>query len=78
MIDMPELGTIENGQATSLAGLAPIARQSGSWTGRAFSRVYADSAWNWTGAGGRGAMVIERLMIGNDWSNSRLEDLLVI
>ena len=38
IIDMPELGTLENGQAASLAGLAPVARQSGSWTGRAFIR----------------------------------------
>lgn len=38
IIDMPELGTLENGQAASLAGLAPVARQSGQWTGRAFIR----------------------------------------
>lgn len=38
LIDMPELGTLENGQAASLAGLAPVARQSGNWTGRAFIR----------------------------------------
>lgn len=38
LIDMPELGTLENGQAASLAGLAPVARQSGKWTGRAFIR----------------------------------------
>lgn len=38
LIDMPELGTLENGQAASLAGLAPVARQSGQWTGRAFIR----------------------------------------
>ena len=38
IIDMPELGTLENGQAASLAGLAPLARQSGQWTGRAFIR----------------------------------------
>lgn len=37
-LDMPELGTLENGQAASLAGLAPVARQSGRWTGRAFIR----------------------------------------
>ena len=35
---MPELGTLEPGQAASLAGLAPMARQSGRWTGRAFIR----------------------------------------
>lgn len=38
IIDMPELGTLANGQAASLAGLAPVARQSGTWTGRAFIR----------------------------------------
>lgn len=38
LIDMPELGTLAQGQAASLAGLAPVARQSGSWTGRAFIR----------------------------------------
>ena len=38
IIDMPELGTLEAKQAASLAGLAPVARQSGHWTGRAFIR----------------------------------------
>jgi transposase len=38
IIGMPELGTLENAQAASLAGLAPMARQSGKWTGRAFIR----------------------------------------
>jgi len=38
IIDMPELGALENAQAASLAGLAPVARQSGKWTGRAFIR----------------------------------------
>jgi transposase len=38
LIDMPELGTLSNGQAASLSGLAPVARQSGRWTGRAFIR----------------------------------------
>jgi transposase len=38
IIEMPELGTLEAGQAASLAGLAPVARQSGQWTGRAFIR----------------------------------------
>src|SRR5690606_4449302 len=38
IIAMPEPGALENGQAASLAGLAPIARQSGQWTGRAFIR----------------------------------------
>lgn len=38
LIDMPELGALEPAQAASLAGLAPIARQSGRWTGHAFIR----------------------------------------
>lgn len=38
VIDMPELGTLDQGQAASLAGLAPVARQSGQWSGRAFIR----------------------------------------
>jgi transposase len=38
LVEMPELGTLEAGQAASLAGLAPVARQSGRWTGRAFIR----------------------------------------
>jgi transposase len=38
LIEMPELGALDAGQAASLAGLAPIARQSGRWTGRAFIR----------------------------------------
>lgn len=33
--NMPELGTLENKQAASLAGLAPITRQSGQWNGKA-------------------------------------------
>lgn len=42
IIDMPELGILENGQAASLAGLAPGARQSGNWTGRAFMLTVID------------------------------------
>ena len=38
LIEMPELGALEAGQAASLAGLAPVVRQSGRWTGRAFVR----------------------------------------
>ena len=38
LIEMPELGTLQPGQAASLAGLAPIARQSGRWTGHAYIR----------------------------------------
>ncbi len=33
---MPELGRLENKQAAALAGLAPIARQSGQWKGKSF------------------------------------------
>lgn len=35
---MPELGSLENKQAAALAGLAPIARQSGQWKGKSFIR----------------------------------------
>lgn len=35
LIEMPELGTLDNKQAASLAGLAPMTRQSGAWSGRA-------------------------------------------
>jgi transposase len=38
LIEMPELGTIENKAAASLAGLAPVARDSGRWHGRRFIR----------------------------------------
>jgi transposase len=38
LIEMPELGTLDGKQAASLAGLAPIARQSGRWIGHAFIR----------------------------------------
>jgi len=38
LIEMPELGHMESGQAASLSGLAPIARQSGRWIGKAFIR----------------------------------------
>ena len=33
---MPELGTLDRKQGASLAGLAPITRQSGGWQGTAF------------------------------------------
>jgi transposase len=36
LVEMPELGTLEAKCAASLAGLAPITRQSGAWRGRAF------------------------------------------
>lgn len=35
---MPELGTLDNKEAASLAGLAPVARQSGQWKGKSFIR----------------------------------------
>jgi transposase len=38
LIEMPELGSMEPGQAACLSGLAPITRQSGRWTGKAFIR----------------------------------------
>lgn len=34
--DMSELGCLDNKQAASLAGLAPVARQSGQWKGKSF------------------------------------------
>ena len=36
--DMPELGSMDPKQAASLAGLAPVARQSGLWRGKSFIR----------------------------------------
>lgn len=33
---MPELGTMTGKQSASLAGLAPIDRQSGQWKGKSF------------------------------------------
>ena len=36
VIDMPELGRIDGKRAASLAGLAPVTRQSGRWRGKAF------------------------------------------
>jgi transposase len=38
LIEMPELGSLEGKQAASLAGLAPVARQSGQWKGHAYIR----------------------------------------
>lgn len=38
LIERPELGCLEGGQASSLAGLAPVQRQSGAWKGHAFIR----------------------------------------
>lgn len=34
LIEMPELGSLGNSQAASLAGLAPVARDSGAWKGK--------------------------------------------
>ena len=36
VVDMPELGKLEARQAASLAGVAPVTRQSGTWRGRSF------------------------------------------
>jgi transposase len=36
--DMPELGQLDEKQAASLAGLAPVARESGMWRGKSFIR----------------------------------------
>lgn len=36
LASMPELGTLSNKQVASLAGLAPVDRQSGRWTGKSF------------------------------------------
>jgi hypothetical protein len=38
LVEMPELGALDAGEAACLAGLAPIARQSGRWTGRSLIR----------------------------------------
>lgn len=42
MVEMPELGELDGKQAASLAGLAPITRESGSWKGR--SRIQGGRA----------------------------------
>ncbi len=34
--EMPELGELDEKAAAALSGLAPMSRQSGRWTGRAF------------------------------------------
>ena len=36
LIEMPEIGTLERKQTAALAGLAPMTRQSGKWSGKAF------------------------------------------
>jgi len=35
LIEMPELGTLGGKQVASLAGLAPVVRESGKWKGKA-------------------------------------------
>jgi len=42
IVEMPELGELDGKQAASLAGLAPITRESGSWKGR--SRIQGGRA----------------------------------
>ena len=34
LIDMPEIGSMDNKQAASLAGLAPVSQSSGKWQGK--------------------------------------------
>ena len=36
IVHLPELGTLTGARAASLAGLAPVTRESGSWKGRSF------------------------------------------
>ena len=36
LAEMPELGTVEGKAVASLAGLAPVTRESGAWRGRSF------------------------------------------
>jgi transposase len=36
IVEMPELGDLDSRQVASLAGLAPITRQSGQWKGKSF------------------------------------------
>lgn len=38
LIEMPELGSLDEKQVAALAGLAPISRQSGNWKGKSFIR----------------------------------------
>lgn len=38
LAEMPELGQMDKRQAASLAGLAPVTRQSGNWSGKSFIR----------------------------------------
>lgn len=43
LAEMPELGTLANKQIASLAGLAPVDRQSGQWKGKSF--VQGGRSW---------------------------------
>jgi transposase len=36
LVDMPELGSMNAKQSGSLAGLAPVTRQSGHWSGKSY------------------------------------------
>ncbi|WP_367277377.1 transposase [uncultured Roseobacter sp.] len=36
LVEMPELGTLSSPQIASLAGLAPMTRESGKWKGKSF------------------------------------------
>ena len=38
LIELPELGTLDEKQVASLAGVAPVTRQSGTWKGHSFIR----------------------------------------
>jgi transposase len=38
LTEMPELGSLDRKQVASLAGLAPVTRESGQWRGKAFIR----------------------------------------
>ena len=44
IVHMPELGTMTDSQAASLAGLAPVTRESGTWRGRSFIQGGRDKA----------------------------------
>ena len=38
LAELPEIGTLESRQAASLAGVAPMTRESGTWKGRSFTQ----------------------------------------
>jgi len=68
LIGMPELGTMEAKQAASLAGLAPVARQSGRWTGRAFMTTPRDSSRGDPGLRGGRASPLPKRFTCPPWS----------